>query len=83
MSSSSATLAEADGLPGAQPEPEDDVGRADRHGEQQQRLERVGGGPVLPQRPVAEQPRAEVAEELAEQDAEHDRPRRARRQRPR
>ena len=56
--------------------------RADRHREQQQRHERVLGEPVLPQRPVAEQTRAEVAEELAEQGPEHDRPRRTRRQDP-
>ena len=70
-----AMLAEAHGLPGAQSEPEHDVGRADRDREQQQRLERLGGGPVVPQRPVAaEHATAEVAEELAEQDAEDDRP---------
>ena len=42
LSNSVRVLAEARRLPGPEPEPEDDVRRADRDGEQQQRLERVG-----------------------------------------
>ena len=77
-----AALLEADRLQRAQSEPEDDVGCAHRHGEQKQRLEGLGGGAVAPHGPVSEHPLSEIAEQLTEQDAEHDRPHRSRHQDP-
>jgi hypothetical protein len=75
-------LSEADCLQCPQSEPKGDVSRAHRDREQKQRLQRLGGGPVAPYRPVSDEPLAEIAESLAEQNAEHDRPRGARREDP-
>ena len=53
-------LAEACGLPRTERDSEDDVGRADRDGEQQQRLERLGDGRYCQtaQSPMSRSPRS-------------------------
>ena len=75
-------LAETHRLPRTDAEPERDVSRPDRDGEQQQRPQRDGRRSFLPQCPVTEDPCAQVAEHLAVKDTEQDRPGRAEKQYP-